>query len=47
MATHPDLADVGGIYFSDCAIAKTAKVALDVAQEEELWRITEAIVSQK
>ena len=46
VATHPDLADVGGKYFSDCRIAKTAKVALDAAQEEELWRVTERIIAR-
>lgn len=46
VATHPDLAGVGGAYFSDCTIAKTAKVALNTEQEEELWRVTEAIIAQ-
>tara|TARA_Y100001954_G_C15221149_1_gene318843 strand:- start:144 stop:500 length:357 start_codon:yes stop_codon:yes gene_type:complete len=46
VATHPDLASVGGEYFSDCAIAKTAKVALDTVQEQELWRITEELIAQ-
>lgn len=46
VATHPDLAGVGGAYFSDCAIAKTAKVALNTEQEEELWRVTEKLVAQ-
>lgn len=46
VATHPDLADVGGKYFSDCKVARSAKIALDTALEEELWHLTEEIVAQ-
>jgi NAD(P)-dependent dehydrogenase (short-subunit alcohol dehydrogenase family) len=46
VATHPDLATVGGAYFSDCQQVQPASVAQDDAQAEELWRVTEEIVGQ-
>ena len=46
VATHPELADVGGKYFSNCRIARTAKIALDTELEEDLWRLTEEIISR-
>ena len=46
VATHPELSSIGGKYFSDCRIAKTAKVALDTEQEQQLWSRTEEIIAR-
>ena len=41
VATRPELAGVGGLYFSDCQTASTAAIAGDVEQSEALWMISE------
>ncbi len=45
VATHPSLAGVSGVYFSDCAPAETLPEALDEALADALWTRTEAIVN--
>lgn len=46
VATHPDLATVGGVYFSDCQQVQPAKLAQDDALAQELWRVTEEIIAK-
>lgn len=41
VATRPELAGVGGLYFSDCQTNSTAAIAGDVEQSEALWMISE------
>ena len=45
VATRPELSGVGGKYFSDCQISKTAPVARNDRLAEELWNISLDIVS--
>lgn len=45
LATRPELADVSGEYFSDCAVAETIPAGQDDALAETLWARTEAIVA--
>ena len=45
VATRPELKGVGGQYFSDCQISKTASVAQDDTLAEELWNISLEITS--
>jgi NAD(P)-dependent dehydrogenase (short-subunit alcohol dehydrogenase family) len=44
VATRPELADVGGKYFSDCQITTPAAVAQDDSLAEKLWSITEDLI---
>ena len=46
VATHPSLAGVGGKYFSDCTLAKTASIAQDEILAEALWNISEEIIQR-
>ncbi len=43
VATHPDLASVSGVYFSDCAPAETLECGRDAALAEQLWTRSEEI----
>ncbi len=45
VAVNPQVAGVSGVYFSDCAPAKTRPEADDPALVEALWERTEAIVA--
>ena len=45
VATRPELNEVGGKYFSDCQISKTASVARNDSLAEELWNISLEITS--
>ena len=45
VATRPELADISGAYFSDCAPAETLPAGEDDALAEVLWERTEAIVA--
>jgi len=45
VAARPELAGVSGVYFSDCAPAKTLNHAKDDALAEALWERTEAIAA--
>jgi len=44
VATHPSLAGVGGKYFSDCALARTASIAQNEALAEALWNISKDLI---
>ena len=46
VATHPDLADIGGKYFSDCQIIEPIPQGEDDKLAEELWRLTEEIIER-
>ena len=46
VATHPDLADVGGKYFSDCQVTAPIEQGEDDDLAEKLWRITEKIIAR-
>ena len=43
VATHPELQGVSGEYFSDCAVAKTSRLAADPALAERLWEVSEQL----
>ena len=43
VATHRELAAVGGEYFSDCAIAKASPHAADEELAERLWQVSEEL----
>ena len=45
VATHPDLADVTGAYFSHSNESKTTKHGQDDDMAEKLWETTEKIVA--
>lgn len=44
LAVDPDLADVTGKYFSDCAIVEPSKAAQDEAVASRLWKVSEEMV---
>ena len=46
LATHPELADVGGKYFSDCQLKEPIPVAEDDELAEELWTLTKQIIER-
>ena len=46
VATHPDLATVGGQYFADCQITAPIQQGIDDALAEKLWTITEQIIAR-
>ena len=46
LATHPDLAGVGGQYFADCQPKTPMSIAEDDALAEELWTITSQIIAR-
>lgn len=45
VATRPELAEVSGEYFSDCAITETLPAGKDDDLAEQLWARSEAIVA--
>ena len=45
VATHPSLAGIGGMYFSDCQITSPAAVAEDAELAETLWKATEELIA--
>jgi retinol dehydrogenase-12 len=45
LATSPDVADVTGEYFYNCAPKKTARSARDREQARRLWRVSEELVA--
>lgn len=47
LAVRPELAEVRGQHFSDCALEAPADEALDDADAEALWTLSEALVRQK
>lgn len=46
VATHPELSNIGGKYFSDCQIATPIPQAEDDALAEKLWSMTEEIIQR-
>lgn len=44
VATAAETAKVTGEYFEDCKAKPAAKAALDVAAQERLWKVTEAMI---
>jgi WW domain-containing oxidoreductase len=46
VATRPELAGVGGKYFSDCQVTKPAGVAEDDLLAEKLWSVTEELIAR-
>jgi WW domain-containing oxidoreductase len=46
LAAHPDLDGVTGAFFADCRPAKANPLADDVAFQERLWSVSEAILAE-
>ena len=44
VAVHPEISGISGKYFSDCQIKAPAAAALDEAQAEALWRVSEELL---
>ena len=43
VATHPDLEDVRGRYFADCAEKRAHKLAGDIELQDRLWETSESL----
>jgi NAD(P)-dependent dehydrogenase (short-subunit alcohol dehydrogenase family) len=46
-ATAPELADTGGVYLADCAIAPARDWALDPERAARLWTMSEQLVGER
>jgi NAD(P)-dependent dehydrogenase (short-subunit alcohol dehydrogenase family) len=46
-ATAPELADTGGVYLADCAIAPARDWSLDPTSAARLWTMSEELVGQR
>lgn len=44
--TAPELADLGGTYLADCAVAEAAAYAVDPAAARRLWALSEQMVGE-
>lgn len=45
LAAHPEVANITGLYFSDCSIAEPSQVAQDDVLGERLWALSEQLVA--
>lgn len=43
-ALSPELQDLNGLYFEDCAVKEPSKISMNLDDQERLWEITRGLL---